>query len=131
MEMTMSENGFHRIFIGCDVSEQCVVAVDNVIQQLKKKLAKKYELKWIILEKLHFTIRFIGLTESSKVEVISNALADVLKQHKPFQLEFSKIDFFPKNRPHVLAIHLRLTEALARIYADLNRRLEQYDIAKD
>lgn len=121
----------HRIFIGCDVSEEFRTTADTVIHHLQKKLAKKYPIQWMALLKLHFTIRFIGHVEESKIDVILNAIEQVVKNHAAFDLELTNIDFFPKNRPHVLAINLRLTEELAILYANLNKVLKECDIEKD
>ncbi len=122
---------YHRLFIGCDFSDTFKKNIEIVIDKLEKKLIKKCELNWAILNKIHFTLRFLGNIEENQIDKIHHAVEQTLKNHPPLKLILKNISFFPKNRPHVLAINLRLTEELAKLYADVNKALETCEIAKE
>lgn len=127
----MNDQKLHRLFIGCDVTEEFRTQIGIVIEQLKKKLAKKYALHWALLHKIHFTLRFLGYIPEEKITIINQFVKHELQKHREFELRLKNIDFFPKTNPHVLAINVQLTENLARLYADLNRALSTCEIEKD
>ena len=54
-------------------------------------------------ENLHFTLKFLGHFEESRVESIAVALRTIARAHAPFDLELSSVGAFPNlNRPRVV-----------------------------
>lgn len=112
MQNKMKKN---RVFwgIGLDtaVREQLIIATEAI-----KKSLQHASIKWLLPENFHLTLRFIG---EATPELISQCLALVklrLKDAKVFEIVLNEIQWFPRQRPHVIACMVSLNEELARLY---------------
>ncbi|HXQ72402.1 MAG TPA: RNA 2',3'-cyclic phosphodiesterase, partial [Pyrinomonadaceae bacterium] len=60
---------------------------------------------WSRPENIHLTMKFFGNVDQAKVPVISAAVARVVKEFSPIQIEVGKTGVFPRpSRPQVLWI---------------------------
>lgn len=92
-----------RLFIAIDLPFE----IKEKLNKCKEELAKyiTYGVKWVELENLHFTIRFLGETEENKIPDIQRIMDEVSCNFIPFSISFSEIGAFPSfKNPRVIWI---------------------------
>ncbi len=70
----------------------------QVILKKKKDLKKIPNIRWEKDEKLHMTLLFLGSIIQEDLEKIKNTVAKVAKKVTPFEINFSKLDWFPSEK---------------------------------
>jgi len=114
-----------RLFIALQISDSIRNNYAELIDDLKRfdeKAAPKKP-KWVRPENLHVTLKFIGHTDSAKLDSICAALATV---HSPreVRLHFLNVGFFPKaKRPRVIWGGMEASENLARLAHDVDQQI--------
>lgn len=79
---------------------RCFVAVE-VPEELKQKLAQaqqefsSFDAKPVEPKNLHFTLKFLGEISEDDINLVSEDLADVARQTKPFNIQLSGMGAFP------------------------------------
>jgi len=88
-----------RLFVAMDIPE----GVRSMLAALIARLRPSHrDARWVRIEGLHVTLKFIGETPSEKVNEIKNALASI-PPSPPIQINFRGLGFFPNDRrPRVL-----------------------------
>jgi RNA 2',3'-cyclic 3'-phosphodiesterase len=85
-----------RTFIALEIPQP---ALDQVSHLIKKGIRSAfYSYRWVPLQNLHITIKFIGDIEENLLEKIVNKLKIDALEFDKMNLEFSKFGFFEKNR---------------------------------
>ena len=72
-----------RLFIAIDIPEHIKRAVGELIDILKKYDA---DIKWIIPENLHLTLKFLGATSDTLIGKIWESLFPMVSSHEPFSV---------------------------------------------
>lgn len=91
-----------RLFVALSVPPDTGEKLSQLIEILKQG---NLPIKWVEKENLHWTLQFLGWTESAEVEKIASALSQAVKDCKPFPLSLKQLDFFPAGRPRVILIN--------------------------
>ncbi|MDP2873991.1 MAG: RNA 2',3'-cyclic phosphodiesterase [bacterium] len=91
-----------RLFVALTVPSSTCEKLSGLVETLKQD---NLPIKWVAKENLHWTLQFLGWTESKQVEKISAALSQATEECKPFLLSLKQLDFFPSNRPRVILIN--------------------------
>ncbi|MBU0470550.1 MAG: RNA 2',3'-cyclic phosphodiesterase [Nanoarchaeota archaeon] len=81
-----------RLFVSVPVSEKIKEKIALLIDELKKTGA---DFNFVSLENLHFTVKFLGDVEESKLEEIKNKLRAALTDFKKFKIELKEVGVFP------------------------------------
>lgn len=93
-----------RLFIAIELSEE----IRETLAQAQSHL--KYaggDVKWVERDNIHLTLKFLGETPEEKLERIKNALDEIGKLFKPFEISLKDIGAFPNtNYPRVIWIGL-------------------------
>ncbi|MGB9857283.1 MAG: RNA 2',3'-cyclic phosphodiesterase [Dictyoglomaceae bacterium] len=92
-----------RLFIAIDLPFE----IKEILNKYKEELAKyiTYGVKWVELENLHFTIRFLGETEENKIPDIQRIMDEVSCEFFPFSISFNELGAFPSfKNPRVIWI---------------------------
>ena len=117
-----------RLFVAIDVPEEvrrCVAAFAAGMR------ARAPRARWVRVDGVHVTLKFIGETAPEKAEAIRHALAAV-RTAAPVEMEFRGAGFFPnEKRPRVFWVGIHSTPALGELAADIERRLEPLGIARE
>jgi 2'-5' RNA ligase len=81
---------------------------------------RRSEVRWVRLEGLHVTLRFLGATDAGRIEAIRDAMEEVGRRHAPFDIAIAGAGAFPSvGRPRTLWLGLRDPETrLAALAGD-------------
>ena len=114
-----------RLFVALDVPE----AVRTALSELAAKLRKTCPgARWVRLEGVHITLKFIGEVRNENVEGIREALG-ALPGFAPIEMRFSGLGFFPSaRRPRVFWAGVQAGPQLAALVAAIEMRLEALGI---
>jgi 2'-5' RNA ligase len=117
-----------RLFIAIDVPEEVRRRVAAFAAAMRERAPRA---RWVRLDGVHVTLKFIGETAPEKAEAIRRALAPV-RTAAPVEMEFRGAGFFPnEKRPRVFWVGIHSTPALADLAAEIERRLEPLGIARE
>jgi 2'-5' RNA ligase len=90
-----------RLFVACEAGAEVAQAADSLIGELRARVARlapQARLTWVAKERLHFTIRFVGPVDASRLPAFREALAPSLR-HAPFDAVVAGAGVFPDRRP--------------------------------
>jgi 2'-5' RNA ligase len=114
-----------RLFVALQIPDSIRNDYAKLIDDLKRfdaKAAPKKP-KWVRPENLHVTLKFIGHTDSTKLDSICSALA-VVRSPQEVRLRFRNIGFFPNaKRPRVIWSGMETSENLAQLARDVDRQI--------
>ncbi|MFI5098835.1 MAG: RNA 2',3'-cyclic phosphodiesterase [Candidatus Acidiferrales bacterium] len=101
-----------RLFVAIDIPED----VRTTIGALAAKLRPTYrDARWVRIEGLHVTLKFIGETPSEKAAEIKAALASI-PPRASIPINFRGLGFFPnERRPRVLWVGIETGSELAAL----------------
>ena len=117
----MSTNGVFRAFIAIDLPEDLKTTINSLINTLRE--AVPAEIKWVLMKKLHLTLKFLGNISLEQQSVLAAGVEKALGTIKPFTLDFSTIFLFPSNNdPHALALKPDPMEPLCKLAAILDEQ---------
>lgn len=132
--------GERRLFVAialpAAVAGQVVQLVDRVRAEMRVEATpaeQRREVRWVRLDALHLTLRFLGPTDVARVPDVEAAVAAAACRSQPVEIGLHGAGSFPPvGRPRVLWLGLRTgSDALARLAADLNEELVTRGWASD
>ena len=99
-----------RAFIAVEIAPQTVRQISAVVADLKPRIPG---IRWVSSTNFHFTLKFLGDIEESKIEPIAQALELALHPFPRFTINAKDLGVFPDlKRPRVLWIGLEGKELL-------------------
>jgi 2'-5' RNA ligase len=99
-----------RAFIAIEIAPQTVRQISAVVADLKPRIPG---IRWVASTNFHFTLKFLGDIEESKIEPIAQALELALHPFPRFTINAKDLGVFPDlKRPRVLWIGLEGKELL-------------------
>ncbi|HZJ76248.1 MAG TPA: RNA 2',3'-cyclic phosphodiesterase [Oscillospiraceae bacterium] len=104
-----------RLFIAINFREEFKDAVQDIIQDIKKHSKKG---RFVRNEHMHLTLEFLGDTPSNKVDLIKEAMEQVLCQK--FTLQLSRVGYFKRRGGDIYWIGLKKNQTLLKIQKDLH-----------
>jgi 2'-5' RNA ligase len=94
-----------RTFVAIEVPPPIKEALARVQQTLRQSGA---EVRWVRLEGIHLTLKFLGGVASAQIPALQEGLASVCGRVPPFPLQIAEPGFFPNSgkgsRPRVVWI---------------------------
>jgi 2'-5' RNA ligase len=109
-----------RAFIAINITPATIEKIGAAIVTLRGSLS---DVRWVNLDNIHLTLKFLGNVDESQVDPIGNALARHVKPFSRFDISARGLGVFPgPRRPRVLWVGLdqpQLTELAATIEAAL------------
>jgi 2'-5' RNA ligase len=120
--------GTSRLFIAVPVADEVREAVAGLMRELSDgpiELRAPGRPRWVSVEGLHLTLRFLGVTPDERVPELAAVLAAVARGVEPFHIELRGGGAFPSpSRPRVLWIGVVAGEPeLARLTGLLSDEL--------
>jgi 2'-5' RNA ligase len=117
-----------RVFVALDVPD----AVRAALAELSARLAKICpSARWVRLEAVHLTLKFIGEVPPDSFDKIRQALGG-LPNFPPVKLRFAGLGFFPSaRRPRVFWAGVEAGPTLAEIASAIEMKLEPLSIAPE
>lgn len=91
-----------RTFIAIDLSEEVRAVLADAGETLAQRVPSG-AVKWVMPEKMHLTVRFLGNTRVAQLDDLSAALDRTASRHSPFSLQLNQLGCFPnERRPRVI-----------------------------
>ncbi len=117
-----------RVFVALDVPEPVRASLAELSERLKKVCPNA---RWVRLEGIHITLKFIGEVPPEKLEQIRQALGE-LPSFNPITVRFAGVGFFPDARsPRVFWAGVQADPTLAELAAAMEMKLEPLGIAPE
>jgi 2'-5' RNA ligase len=114
-----------RLFVAVPLSTDATAAVAAVVERIRVDEPEGRGVRWVRLDGLHLTLRFLGPTSESRVPDLAAAVADVARDGKPFAITVRGAGSFPPTgRPRTIWLDIRDgVESLEGLAARLDERL--------
>jgi len=114
-----------RLFIAIDIDEKNKAALDNLQAQFRSKAdVRKGDVKWVAVDNIHLTLKFLGEVDENKLPEISKITEETASSYKPFQLAVENVGYFGGKSATVLWVGTgEGTGALLQIQKNLETRL--------
>jgi 2'-5' RNA ligase len=107
-----------RLFIAIEIPENIRNGFASLLKEFR---AIAPQLKWARAENLHVTLKFLGETESAKLNALQNVLSTV-RSPDQVNLEFRGLGFFPnEKRPRVFWAGMETSANLKTLAADIDQ----------
>lgn len=107
-----------RAFYAIKLNDETRAATQKVISELQSLDWSQF-VRWVPVNNLHITLRFLGDVTESQLKMINTALIDKLQNISPFSILFKEPRLFPHFRkPKVVAVLVPHNDALDQL-ADL------------
>ncbi len=117
-----------RVFVALDVPETVRSALAELSARLKKVCPSA---RWVRLEGVHITLKFIGEVPPENLERIRQALGE-LPAFAPIKLCFAGLGFFPSaRRPGVFWAGVEAEPQLAELAAAIEMKLDPLGIGPE
>jgi 2'-5' RNA ligase len=114
-----------RLFVAVPLSEPARAAVADVVDAIRAGEPEGRGVRWVRLDGLHITLRFLGPTSEARVADVSAAVASAAAEVAPFSIRIAGADAFPPvGRPRTLWLDLdRGVDELAALATRLDDAL--------
>lgn len=117
-----------RVFVALDIADEVRSALANLIDKLEGTCPAA---RWVRVEGMHVTLKFVGETQPEKVEQIKQQLATI-RLAEPVEMSFRNLGFFPNERhPRVFWVGITATANLGELAAEIEHRLDSLGIARE
>jgi RNA 2',3'-cyclic 3'-phosphodiesterase len=114
-----------RLFVALEIPSGVRVNLAHMLRELREISSQP---RWVRLENLHLTLKFIGELAPEKLGAIRRALAGV-RSDAPVTLQFRGLGFFPsEKRPRVFWAGMVASPNLKLLAADIDSATEKLDI---
>lgn len=95
-----------RTFIAIELPQHTRGAIDQQTAHLRQALGKDL-IRWVPLENMHLTLKFLGEVTTSHLSFLKQMLAQVADSHTQFDLQIGGLGSYPSSRnPRILWIGL-------------------------
>jgi len=95
-----------RAFIAIELPEEVKADLSSVQSRLRPE--RHPYVKWVSVDGVHLTLKFLGNIDQEKVSPIAEAMAGAAQKASPFQLEVGGLGAFPNlRRPQVVWIAVK------------------------
>lgn len=106
-----------RCFIAIEIPEMIKRDIGELIEFLRKY---NVDVKWVIHENIHITLKFLGNTSETLLPRIYESLSHMVLSYKTFCIKISGIGVFPNRKyPRVIWTGIEDTEILKRLQKDI------------
>jgi 2'-5' RNA ligase len=114
-----------RLFVAVPLTEAATTAVSAVVEPIRAAEPEGRGVRWVRLDGLHLTLRFLGPTPEARVADLAAAVADVAAAARPFTVTIRGAGSFPPTgRPRTIWLDVRDgIEPLEGLAARLDDRL--------
>ncbi|HEY8846941.1 MAG TPA: RNA 2',3'-cyclic phosphodiesterase [Candidatus Limnocylindrales bacterium] len=114
-----------RLFIAVPLTDAATAAVAAVVETIRAGEPEGRGVRWVRLDGLHLTLRFLGPTPEPRVPDLAAAVATVARDAEPFTITIRGAGSFPPTgRPRTIWLDIRDgVESLEGLAARLDDRL--------
>ena len=121
-----------RAFVAIEIPVEMRHQLVEQITRLKQYIPST-TVRWVRLEGIHLTLKFLGDVSLGKLDQITMLLEEVGLRHTPFRIDIGQFGCFPKpRRPRVLWVGVEDTSGvLTSLQADLEGVLAQIGFKRE
>jgi 2'-5' RNA ligase len=117
-----------RVFVALDIPEEVRAALGKLIAKLRPSCSAA---RWVRIEGVHLTLKFIGEVLPEKIEPLKASLARI-RLPCPIEMKFRNVGFFPdERRPRVFWAGIEAGPELGALATAVETSLEPLGIAKE
>ncbi len=117
-----------RLFVALDIPESVRESLARLCERFKKT---NRSARWVRLEGVHVTVKFIGEVPSEQVARIRTALENACASAPP-ELRFVGLGFFPNTRrPRVFWAGIEASAPLGELAAAIETQLAPFGISRE
>ena len=115
-----------RLFVAVPVAEAARAAIASLVETIRAGEPPGRGVRWVRLDGLHITLRFLGPTDEGRIAALNEAVAGAASGTAPFAIRISGADAFPPvGRPRTLWLDIadgadRLAALAGRLDAELH-----------
>jgi RNA 2',3'-cyclic 3'-phosphodiesterase len=123
----------HRLFIAVPIPDAAIEVIADLVAGVRRQVQGADSVRWVRLDGLHLTVRFLGQAPASTVRPLSAAVDAIAAARGPFEVSIAGGGSFPQpGRPRVLWLGLTDgADALAGLADALTSPLEALGWAPD
>lgn len=112
---------FLRCFIAIGITDQIKREIGRLLDILKKYAV---DIKWVIPENLHLTLKFLGNTPDVLLPTIRESLMQIVSSYEACYIKIYNIGVFPnKKYPRVVWVGIEDTEILKKLKSDIEHSM--------
>lgn len=120
-----------RAFIAIEISSEIQEKLKQLTSHLKQQL-EGVPVKWVPVENIHLTLKFLGNVSISNVEVLKKILDAEVASHHPFEVSVGELGAFPNTRrPRVLWVKLQAPPDLNEIQRCIEQETARLGYARE
>jgi len=121
-----------RTFVAIEIPEPLKLNLNRSVEELRSGL-KDGLIRWVRLESMHLTLKFLGEIEMEQVHTIQGVLDQVAQRFSSFNLEIAGFGCFPNfSRPRVVWVGFKPEGGdLPRLQSELTSRLEKIGFERE
>ena len=114
-----------RLFVAVPLSDAARAKVAAVVEQVRSGEPEGRGVRWVRLDGLHITLRFLGPAHEARIDGVADAVRRAAAAAVPFEIRIHGADAFPPTgRPRTLWLDLDLgMDQLATLAAGLDDAL--------
>jgi 2'-5' RNA ligase len=117
-----------RLFVALEIPS---TVRENLADLLRSLRAVSPQTRWVRLENLHVTLKFIGEVPEAKSSAIRSALSGV-RSDQPVTLDFRGLGFFPNEKhPGVFWVGIEAPLNLKTLVAEIENSMEKLGIPRE
>lgn len=110
-----------RTFIAVELPDEVLRPIKEIQAQLQAAMPPRV-VRWVHADGIHLTLKFLGPTPASQIDVITQVMAGAARTVEPFTLTIQQAGCFP-NLKHPRVVWIGLQDATGRL-SSLQRAVE-------
>jgi len=119
-----------RAFIAIEIPEEIKTQIGSQTAGLRQMVGRS--VRWVSLENIHLTLKFLGDISPANIEFLTQALKTEVSQYLSFEINMDHLGAFPNlRRPRVIWIGLDAPADLARLHHSLETAAARLGYASD
>jgi 2'-5' RNA ligase len=120
-----------RTFIAIDLPGEILNKIGEITKYFQALTPSK-AIKWVSMDKLHLTLKFLGEVQKDQLETIKSVLIHTLDKLPPCEITIKGLGMFPNaNNPRVIWLGITDAVALISIQQILDNALATVDIPRE
>jgi 2'-5' RNA ligase len=117
-----------RLFVALEIPSGVREKLAAMLETLR---AISKEPRWVRLENLHVTLKFLGEIRDTKLDAVRTTLAQI-RSEQAVKLEFRGLGFFPNEKhPRVFWAGIEASTNLAELAGDVDGAMEKLGIPRE
>jgi 2'-5' RNA ligase len=118
-----------RCFIAIDIPEDIKKSIGGVIEKADHK---SKGIRWVPLENIHLTLKFLGEVSEKMISDIEKKLSAICDAHKIFDLRIYSIGAFPNFKyPNILWVGIDASKELKDLFEAIEESLSELGFKKE